>query len=239
MARAMHKALLALAAALLSSSAFADTLVSNINGIQVGADGKLQRFTGILIGNDGKVQRLLHGEIAELRDAEVVDGQGRTVLPGLIDAHGHFIQFGLQAIELDLTGASSLAEMQQRLARYAAQNPGSGWIVGRGWNQELWSDKRFPTAADIDRAVSDRPVWLVRVDEHAAVGNSAALRAAGIMAAVVEPAGGRIERDSAESRPGCSSTTRGRWWKARCRRPIRPSSIAPSTPLRQGCSPSG
>jgi predicted amidohydrolase YtcJ len=67
------------------------------------------------------------------------------------------------------------------------------WIIGRGWNQELWADKRFPTAADLDAVVSDRPVWLERVDGHAAIANSAALTAAGITAQTKSPAGGRIE----------------------------------------------
>ena len=67
------------------------------------------------------------------------------------------------------------------------------WIVGRGWNQELWPEKRFPTAADLDAVVSDRPVWLGRVDGHAAVANSAAMKAAGVTAATPAPAGGRIE----------------------------------------------
>ena len=65
--------------------------------------------------------------------------------------------------------------------------------IGRGWNQELWADKRFPTAADLDAVVGDRPVWLERVDGHAAVGNSAALRAAGITAQTKAPSGGTIE----------------------------------------------
>ncbi len=72
----MRTTLLALAALLASSSALADTLVTNVNGIQVDANGKLERFTGILIGDDGKVKRLLHGEMLKLRDTDVVDAQG-------------------------------------------------------------------------------------------------------------------------------------------------------------------
>ena len=175
----MRKTLLALAALLASSSALADTLVNNVNGIQVGADGKLDRFTGVLIGDDGKVKRVLHGEMLKLRDTDVVDGQGRTMLPGLIDAHGHVMALGFSALQLDLTGTKSLAELQQRLKAYAEANPNARWILGRGWNQELWADKRFPTAADIDAVVGDRPVWLGRVDGHAAIANTAAMQAAG------------------------------------------------------------
>jgi predicted amidohydrolase YtcJ len=176
-----------------ATTAHADTLITNTNGIQVDASGKLERFTGILIGNDGKVKRLLHGEMLKLRDTDVVDAKGRTVVPGLIDAHGHVMSLGFAALQLDLTGTTSVADLQARLRAYAAANPDARWILGRGWNQELWDDKRFPTAADLDAVVSDRPVWLGRVDGHAAVGNTAALRAAGISADTQSPEGGRIE----------------------------------------------
>ena len=166
----------ALLSATVSTQALADTLVRNANGIQVGQDGKLERFTGILIGNDGKVKRLLHGEMLKLGgDTKVIDARGRTLLPGLIDAHGHVMGLGFGALQLDLVGTPSLADLQARLKAYAASNPGRGWIIGRGWNQENWAGKRFPTSADLDAVVADRPVWLERVDGHAAVANSAAL----------------------------------------------------------------
>ena len=184
----------ALLLATTSATALADTLVRNARGIQVGKNGKLERFTGILIGDDGKVKRLLHGETLKLGgDTKVVDAAGRTVLPGLIDAHGHVMALGFGALQLDLTGTTSIADLQQRLKAYAAANPDAKWILGRGWNQELWADKRFPTATDLDAVVSDRPVWLGRVDGHASVGNSAALKATGISAQTKAPAGGRIE----------------------------------------------
>ena len=189
----MKTSLIALAALLAASPATADTLVVNANGVQVGADGKLQHFTGVLIGDDGRVKRLLHGEKMKLANTMVVDAGGRMMLPGLIDAHGHVMGLGFAALQLDLTGSKSLAELQQRLAAYARANPGTGWIRGGGWNQEMWAEKRFPTSADLDAIVADRPVWLDRVDGHAAVGNSAALAAAGITAATPSPAGGRIE----------------------------------------------
>src|SRR6478609_10361132 len=110
----MKRSLLALTALLASTSAFADTLVTNANGIQVNSSGKLERFTGILIGDDGKVKRLLHGEMLKLRDAKVIDAGGKTVLPGLIDAHGHIMSLGFSALQLDLTGTKSVSELQQR-----------------------------------------------------------------------------------------------------------------------------
>src|SRR6478735_54114 len=120
---AMKMHFLALAALLASTAASADTLINNVNGIQSDADGNVEYFTGILIGNDGKVKRLLHGEMLKLRETDVVDGRGQTVMPGLIDAHGHFMELGYAALQLDLTGTSSLADLQQRLKAYAASNP--------------------------------------------------------------------------------------------------------------------
>ena len=190
----MRKTLLALAALLASSSAFADTLIYNVNGIQIGADGKLQRFGGLVIGDDGKVEQLIQRTEELKRPIEhEIDGSGRTLLPGLIDAHGHVMSLGFSALQLDLTGTRSIAELQQRLKAYAAANPNARWILGRGWNQELWADKRFPTAADIDAVVSDRPVWLGRVDGHAAIANTAAMQAAGYSLNTQAPSGGRIE----------------------------------------------
>jgi predicted amidohydrolase YtcJ len=170
-----------LLAALLASPAFADTLVTNIRGIQIGPDGKLQRFGAITFDASGKVRQVIESpELVRLANiTSQIDGGGRTLLPGLIDAHGHVMGLGLGALQLDLTGTTSLKHLQDRLRAYALANPRTPWIIGRGWNQELWPDKSFPTAADLDRIVADRPVWLTRVDGHAAVGNSAALRAAG------------------------------------------------------------
>jgi predicted amidohydrolase YtcJ len=195
----MHKPLLALAAALLASPAWSDTLVSNVNGIQVGADGKLQHFRALTIGDDGKVRQVIeHPELVRLAGITgTIDGGGRTLLPGLIDAHGHVVDLGTAAMSVRLTGASSIADLQQRLRAYTAAHPGKAWIGGFGWNQELWPDKRFPTAADLDAVVPDRPVVLERVDGHAIVVNSAALEAAGVTAVLHDPDGGKIERDSA------------------------------------------
>jgi predicted amidohydrolase YtcJ len=183
---------LAAAATLIASPAFADTLIDHANGIQVGADGAIAHFDGLLVGDDGKVVRVLRkGEARPKADA-TIDAQGRTLLPGLIDAHGHVTDLGFSALQLNVDGTRSLAEMQQRLRDYAAAHPDEKWIVGFGWNQELWPGKRFPTSADLDAVVSDRPVVLQRVDGHAVVANSAALKAAGVTAATKAPAGGEI-----------------------------------------------
>ncbi len=189
----MHKPLLALAAALLASSAAADTLIAHVNGMQVGPNGRLEHFTSLLISDDGKVIRTLGPADDAGVKGKVVDGGGRTLLPGLIDAHGHVTELGRDALQLDLVGTTSVADLQRRLRDYAAAHPEAQWIQGAGWNQELWTVKRFPTVADLDSVVADRPVVLERVDGHALVANSAAMKAAGVTQATATPAGGRIE----------------------------------------------
>ena len=189
----MIRTALALGALLLASAANAVTIVENINGIQVGPDGKLQHFGSFVIGDDGRVTQVMANPTPRMKRFDhMINGEGRTVLPGLIDAHGHVSELGFAALSLDVTGTRSIGEMQQRLRDYAAAHPEARWIVGRGWNQELWSEKRFPTAADLDAAVSDRPVVLERVDGHAVVANSAAIKAAGVTPATPAPHGGEI-----------------------------------------------
>ncbi len=194
----MHRRMLAaLAIALLPAPAIPATLVENARGLQITADGKIDRFTGLVINDQGKVVQVLRGSSAGVVVPidRRVDVGGRALLPGLIDAHGHVMALGLAALQLDLVGTSSVADLQQRLRSYSALRANHAWIVGRGWNQELWTDSRFPTAADLDVIVAERPVTLERIDGHALVVNSAALRAAGITAATKDPVGGKIERD--------------------------------------------
>jgi predicted amidohydrolase YtcJ len=190
----IRKLLAALAALCMTSAAAADVLVDNVNGYSIGADGRLVRFGAILVGDDGRVERLYQRGEKVQRTRFRFDGKGRTLLPGLIDAHGHFMALGLNAIQLDLSDTRSLQEAQAKIAAYAAANPTPRWIVGRGWNQETWGLGRFPTAAELDAAVKDRPVWLGRVDGHAGWANSAAMKEAGITAKTESPAGGRIEK---------------------------------------------
>jgi predicted amidohydrolase YtcJ len=185
----------ALALLLFAAAAQADVLIDNVNGYTLDRDGRLVRFAAMLVGDDGKVQQLYQrGERKPDRARYRFDGKGRTLVPGLIDAHGHVMELGLGALQLDLSDTRSLAEAQAKIRAYAAANPTPRWIVGRGWNQESWGLGRFPTAAELDLAVADRPVWLTRVDGHAAWANGAALAEAKIDARTVAPAGGRIEK---------------------------------------------
>ena len=195
----MKRLLAALLALLISTPAFADALIDNVNGITLDKDGKVVRFTGLVISPEGKVVKLLdRRDKRPERPDYKTDGKGRTLMPGIIDAHGHVMGVGFNALTLDLSGTKSLAEAQAAIAAYARANPNRRWIIGRGWNQEAWGLGRFPTAAEIDAAVADRPVWLERVDGHAGWANTLAMKEAGVTAKSVAPTGGRIEKTGAQ-----------------------------------------
>jgi predicted amidohydrolase YtcJ len=179
--------------------AFADaTLIDNVHGYTLTGDDKKLRHFSALVFDEGRVVRT--GEAATLRraypDARIIDGNGSTLLPGLIDAHGHIIDLGFQYARIQLVGTASLTEAQERIRRYAGEHPQFAWLRGAGWNQVIWKLGRFPLSSELDAAVSDRPAVLERVDGHALWLNSAALRAAGITRDTADPVGGRIERDA-------------------------------------------
>ncbi|MEA1014377.1 amidohydrolase [Sphingosinicella sp. LY1275] len=190
----MKKLLAAAAALFCVQAASADTLIDNVNGYTISGKDEVTRFNGLVIGTDGRVKQLLtRKDKRPERPDYKLDGKGRTMIPGLIDAHGHVMGLGMGALQLDLSDTNSLQEAQAKIAAFARANPSPRWIIGRGWNQEKWGLGRFPTAADIDAVVADRPVWLDRVDGHAGWANSLAMREAGVTAASKSPPGGKIE----------------------------------------------
>lgn len=132
--------------------------------------------------------------------AQAIDLAGATIVPGLIDAHAHLVNLGHMLSEANLWGVTSKAEVIARLQQAEQQLAPGQWLIGRGWDQNLWPEKAFPTAADLDAAFPQRPVYLERVDGHAGWVNSAALRIAQeqgrSLAGDWQPEGGRIERDA-------------------------------------------
>jgi hypothetical protein len=141
------------------------------------------------------------GDAASARElapagTRIVDLAGKTVLPGLTDAHAHLAGIGMRELGFDLTGVESLAALQRRLAERAAIDA-SPWIEGSNWIESKWKPAAFPSRSDLDAVVRDRPVYLDRVDGHAAVVNSKALEIAGITRATPDPPGGQIQRDPA------------------------------------------
>lgn len=168
----------------------------NINGYTLLSSGDLLQFEAMVI-EDGKV--IETGAEADLlnrySDFKTINGDGKTVLPGLIDAHAHVMGLGIRELDLDVSGVRSLDETLGMIERFAEENPGREWITGRGWNQVLWESNEFPTASDIDAVVSGRPVYLTRVDGHAAWVNSRALELAGIDRNTPNVQGGAILKD--------------------------------------------
>lgn len=160
---------------------------------------------GVVLTPDGErpAQVLIHDDlIAEVlppaakarAGVQVLDLHGAYVLPGLCDAHLHLTGYGTALEQVGLVGASSWSEVVARAEKAAATLPAGAWLVGRGWDQNLWKNKRFPDRAALDQAFPNRPVLLRRVDGHAAVANAQALRLAGIGRETPDPAGGRILR---------------------------------------------
>ncbi|MEP6869151.1 MAG: amidohydrolase [Novosphingobium sp.] len=185
-----------------TSPAFADTLIDNVDGFTLDSSGGIERLTGLLIGNDGRVVQVLHrGDKRPARPDYFVDGNGQYLMPGLIDSHVNMSELGFSGLSLDLSGAHNLAEAQARIAAYAAAHPDRPWIVGRGWDPERWGLGRLPSAADLDAAVKDRPVWLKQADGQSGWGNSAALTAARVTLASKDPVGGQIERVAGTQKP--------------------------------------
>lgn len=142
------------------------------------------------IGTDAEIKRL------KARDTRVVDLGGRFVMPGFNDAHLHFAAGGLEKTRVNLVGVRSLEEMKARIAAAVKQAQPGEWIAGRGWDQTLWLSRKLPTRFDIDDVTGDHPAFFSRVDGHAALVNSAALKARGINRQTSDPAGGSYSRDA-------------------------------------------
>jgi predicted amidohydrolase YtcJ len=149
-------------------------------------DGKI-----VAIGNDRDVLRLAGSATRR------IDLQGRTATPGLIDSHAHIADAGVEALyHVSLGDASSVVEIVRRVrAGIAHLKPGE-WLQGDGWDEGKLAERRYPTAAELDAASPNNPVWLMHTTGHYGAANSAALRLAGISAHTPDPAAGTIDRDA-------------------------------------------
>lgn len=155
-------------------------------GLAFDASGRV-----IAVGDAPALREQLRSRDRGLREI-VVDG---TVLPGLIDAHGHLMGLGLSLMQADLIGTREPAEVYARLREKQRALPKGAWLIGRGWDQNDWPEAKFPTRKDLDAKFPHHPVWLERVDGHAGWANSRALALARIDRKTPDPAGGRILRD--------------------------------------------
>jgi len=145
---------------------------------------------------DGKVLATGSGDSKAFASCTPIDGKGRYLLPGLIDAHGHVLSLGTEMTRVRLRGVHSEQQAVVKVAAFAKNNPQARWILGRGWNQVLWPNKQFPTRHSLDALKLNKPVLLRRIDGHAAWANSLALQKAGIDASTPDPVGGKIVRDA-------------------------------------------
>lgn len=143
----------------------------------------------VLAGTNAEAEKMIGP------NTRVIELNGKTVVPGLIDSHYHFQGVGKRAYDLNLDGATSLEDFQTRIKNWAANKAPGEWLLGRGWMEEDWPTKNFPTRVELDAVVSDRPVYLNRADGHMAVVNSKALELAGIAGSTPNPPGGEILKD--------------------------------------------
>ena len=150
----------------------------------------------VQVGSDADVLRLRGSS------TRVIDLGGATMLPGLHDAHGHFTGLGEFLRTLNLRGTTSYQQIVDLVRqRVATAKPGE-WILGRAWDQNDWADTQFPTHDALSAVSPANPVYLTRVDGHAGLANRAAMNLAGLTAGTVDPAGGRIIRDSRKEPTG-------------------------------------
>lgn len=183
--------------AALAGSAQASDLLIHGGPIYTGGEGPSQ--VEALVVKDGKVA--FAGSLAAAHKAapgaQDIDLKGAAAFPGLVDAHAHLMGVGFRELTLNLEGSASIVELQARLRAWNAAHPGAEPLSGRGWIETHWPEKRFPTRADLDAVVSNRPVVLGRSDGHALVANSKMLALAGVTRDTKDPAGGQILRDAA------------------------------------------
>jgi predicted amidohydrolase YtcJ len=220
-----------LLAAVVAPPAFADTsprvdLVLT-NGKIYTVDPALRRVQALAV-KGGKIVAV--GTSEEIQhwvgdNTEVIDLQGKFVMPGYNDAHTHMVSGGLQMLRINLVGARSRAEFEQRIRdRLKEFKPGE-WVVGSGWDHSLWEDDRIPTREELDAISRDHPMIFQRVDGHSSVANSLALEKAGIDRDTPDPDGGEIVRDTDSEPTG--------WLKEKADDILRSLIPAPSREMRK------
>jgi predicted amidohydrolase YtcJ len=166
-----------------------------INGVIYTGDPKQPRVQALAARGETIVATGTTSDIRKLAGAstQVIDLHGGFAMPGFNDAHLHLASGGQAKLSVDLEGAKSRAEFQQRVrARVATAKPGE-WITGRGWDHTLWNPPNFPTRQELDEVTGDHPAFFSHISGHVAVANSKALELAGITAATPNPSGGKIE----------------------------------------------
>ena len=142
------------------------------------------------------VGELLSNTELSCSDVKILDLNGKYVFPGFIDAHGHLKGIGYRELTLNLQGISSLNETLEVVRKHLSTKKNGEWIIGRGWIDKIWPEKRFPSRQDLDSFSPKNPVVLERADGHAVVVNSLVLKLANIDSSTPDPQGGFIEKDN-------------------------------------------
>ncbi|MFT5635290.1 MAG: putative amidohydrolase YtcJ [Cognaticolwellia sp.] len=171
------------------------TLITNIQGYTI-TGNSLEDFTAIAFTDD-KIDKIYSAtdKLPTSKNLTIIDGEGKTLIPGLIDSHGHILSYGLSLLRADLVNSASEQDAINKTLAYAKNNTELTWIQGRGWNQTQWPSNAFPNAKSLDKHFVEQPVWLERVDGHAGWANSKAMAMAGITKDTVSPEGGEIIKD--------------------------------------------
>ncbi|MCH9692002.1 MAG: amidohydrolase [Gammaproteobacteria bacterium] len=171
-------------------------LIYNINGITPTAEKQTLTAFSWMAFKQGRILATGNQEITEAyKKCNRIDGNNNFLLPGIIDAHGHISNLGNEMLRVQLRDTRSETLAVEAVKKFAKHNQTTKWILGRGWNQTLWPEKSFPTAASLDASDITRPIVLERIDGHAIWVNSRALEIANITDSTPNPKGGKIERD--------------------------------------------
>jgi predicted amidohydrolase YtcJ len=148
-----------------------------------------------VLGSNARVKKACR------RSTQIIELKGKLVTPGFVDAHTHFVNFGLNLKRVNLTNLPSLAACRTRIGQSAVKYPPGEWIIGRGWNEHIWEEKREPTRFDLDDLTPRNPAMMIRACGHSVWVNTAALAMAGIDRHTPDPPGARIERDPVTGEP--------------------------------------
>ena len=180
-----------------AAAAFADTLYTG--GDILTMRGSTPEYVESLVVRDGNI--LCAGTLADAKkriapSTVTIDLGGKTLLPGFIDTHGHFVYFGKNLVDANLFGCTAIADLVTRMKKQVEQTPAGGWVVGFGYQARGLKEGRAPTSDELDQVSADRPVMIVDSSGHLGAANAAAFKAAGITAETPDPTGGMFTRNA-------------------------------------------
>jgi len=167
-----------------------------VGGLLIDGTGRPPVKDSVVVFNGNKIEAVgRRGEMDLPKGTQIIEAAGKTVCPGFIDAHTHFLQMGINMIRfIDLSGAASLSEALEQVKNEVTETIEGDWVIGSGWDESKWEEKRYINKADLDPISSGHPIMLTRICGHLITMNSNALELAGINKETKDPAGGRIDK---------------------------------------------